>query len=105
MLRPGLLRRARSGLRAAGTWDSVIDGLLAAGGAGRATARDLDADLFAPHVQRAAAVSTMPFLRGVFLGVLTEMRRMEGRGAGRRTDGLCPRRRHQQVWRAIFCRA
>src|SRR5262249_20524865 len=29
------------------------------------------------HVQRAAAISTMPFLRGAFLGVLTEMRRMK----------------------------
>jgi len=39
--------------------------------------QDLDADLFAAHVDRAAKVSTMPFLRGAFLGVLTEMRRMK----------------------------
>lgn len=37
---------------------------------------DLDADLFAQHVRSAAAMSTVPFLRGVFLGTLTEMRYM-----------------------------
>lgn len=57
-------------------WDSVIHGLLAL--AEPVVQRpDLDADLFALHVERAAAVSTMPFLRGAFLGVLTEMRRMK----------------------------
>src|SRR5262249_29243947 len=37
---------------------------------------DLDKDLFAAHVERAAKVSTMPFLRGAFLGILSEMRRI-----------------------------
>jgi hypothetical protein len=57
-------------------WDSVIHGLLAL--AEPVVQRpDLDADLFAAHVETAAKVSTMPFLRGAFLGVLTEMRRMK----------------------------
>lgn len=57
-------------------WDSVVHGLLAL--AEPVVQRvDLDADLFASHVERAAQVSTMPFLRGAFLGVLTEMRRMK----------------------------
>ncbi len=57
-------------------WENVINGLLAL--AEPVVQRsDLDADLFAAHVQRAAAVSTMPLLRGAFLGVLTEMRRMK----------------------------
>jgi hypothetical protein len=57
-------------------WDEVVNGLLAL--AEPVVQRpDLDADLFAVHVQRAAAVSTMPFLRGAFLGILTEMRRMK----------------------------
>src|SRR4029079_8910937 len=57
-------------------WDNVINGLLAL--AEPVVQRpDLDADLFAAHVQQAAKVSTMPFLRGAFLGVLTEMRRMK----------------------------
>ncbi len=56
-------------------WEGVIQGLLAL--AEPVVLRpDLDADLFAAHVERAAKVSTMPFLRGAFLGVLTEMRRM-----------------------------
>ena len=57
-------------------WDNVIHGLLAL--AEPVVQRpDLDADLFAAHVERAAKISTMPFLRGAFLGVLTEMRRMK----------------------------
>jgi hypothetical protein len=57
-------------------WDNVVQGLLAL--AEPVVQRpDLDADLFAAHVERAARVSTMPFLRGAFLGVLTEMRRMK----------------------------
>jgi hypothetical protein len=56
-------------------WDNVIHGLLAL--AEPVVQRpDLDAELFATHVQQAADVSTMPFLRGAFLGVLTEMRRL-----------------------------
>lgn len=35
---------------------------------------DLDRDLFVEHVRNAAEASEVPFLRGVFLGVLTEMR-------------------------------
>jgi len=55
-------------------WENVVNGLLAL--AEPVVQRpDLDADLFAAHVERAAQVSTMPFLRGAFLGVLTEMRR------------------------------
>ena len=43
-------------------WDSVIHGLLAL--AEPVVQRpDLDADLFAAHVERAATISTMPFLR------------------------------------------
>jgi hypothetical protein len=55
-------------------WDAVIQGLLALAEPVVQRA-DLDADLFAAHVERAAQISTMPFLRGAFLGVLTEMRR------------------------------
>lgn len=56
-------------------WENVIHGLLAL--AEPVVEReDLDADLFASHVDRAARISTVPFLRGAFLGVLTEMRRM-----------------------------
>ena len=36
----------------------------------------LDQDLFAQHVESAAIQSTVPFLRGVFLGLLTELRYM-----------------------------
>jgi len=57
-------------------WENVIQGLLAL--AEPVVQRsDLDADLFATHVARAAGISTMPFLRGAFLGVLTEMRRIK----------------------------
>ncbi|MFN8554182.1 MAG: DUF5682 family protein [Candidatus Obscuribacterales bacterium] len=35
---------------------------------------ELDKDLFVEHVRNAANLSEVPFLRGVFLGVLTEMR-------------------------------
>jgi hypothetical protein len=60
-------------------WENVINGLLAL--AEPVMQRtDLDAELFAAHVQRAAAVSTMPLLRGAFLGVLTELRRMKPEG-------------------------
>ncbi len=56
-------------------WEEVIAGLMAL--AEPVMQReDLDADLFAAHVSKAARVSTMPFLRGAFLGVLTEMRRL-----------------------------
>jgi hypothetical protein len=34
----------------------------------------LDRDLFAEHVRKAAAATAVPFLRGVFLGLLTELR-------------------------------
>jgi hypothetical protein len=57
-------------------WDGVVEGLLAL--AEPVMQRDdLDADLFAAHVSQAARVSAVPFLRGVFLGVLTEMRRVK----------------------------
>jgi hypothetical protein len=57
-------------------WENVINGLLALAEP-VVQRQDLDADLFANHVEQAAKVSTMPFLRGAFLGVLTEMRRMK----------------------------
>jgi hypothetical protein len=57
-------------------WDNVIQGLLALAEPVMQR-QDLDANLFAAHVDRAARESTMPFLRGAFLGVLTEMRRMK----------------------------
>jgi hypothetical protein len=57
-------------------WEQVIHGLLALAEPVVQRA-DLDADLFAAHVERAAKISTMPFLRGAFLGVLTEMRHMK----------------------------
>lgn len=57
-------------------WEEIVHGLLAL--AEPVIQRDdLDANLFATHVQQAAANSTMPFLRGAFLGVLTEMRRLK----------------------------
>ncbi len=57
-------------------WDDVINGLLALAEP-VVQRQDLDANLFAAHVENAAKISTMPFLRGAFLGVLTEMRRMK----------------------------
>lgn len=55
-------------------WENVIHGLLSL--AEPVVQRgDLDADLFAASVERAARESNVPFLRGAFLGVLTEMRR------------------------------
>src|SRR5207244_10268523 len=57
-------------------WDNVINGLLALAEP-VVQRQDLDANLFATHVEHAAKISTMPFLRGAFLGVLTEMRRMK----------------------------
>jgi hypothetical protein len=40
----------------------------------RGQRQGLDRDLFAEHVRKAAAATTVPFLRGVFLGMLTELR-------------------------------
>jgi hypothetical protein len=40
----------------------------------RGQRQELDRDLFAEHVRKAAAATTVPFLRGVFLGLLTELR-------------------------------
>lgn len=40
----------------------------------RGDRQGLDRDLFAEHVRKAAAVTTVPFLRGAFLGLLTELR-------------------------------
>jgi hypothetical protein len=57
-------------------WEQVMHGLLALAEPVVQRA-DLDADLFAAHVERAAQISTVPFLRGAFLGVLTEMRRFK----------------------------
>jgi len=57
-------------------WDNAIHGLLAL--AEPVVQReDLDAELFATHVTAAARISTVPFLRGAFLGILTEMRRLK----------------------------
>ena len=55
-------------------WEQVIQGLLALAEP-VVQGADLDADLFAAHVEHAAQISTAPLLRGAFLGVLTEMRR------------------------------
>jgi len=57
-------------------WDNVIAGLMALAEP-VVQRQDLDANLFVAHVERAAKISTMPFLRGAFLGVLTEMRRLK----------------------------
>jgi hypothetical protein len=57
-------------------WDNVVQGLLALAEP-VVQRKEFDADLFAAHVERAARISTMPFLRGAFLGTLTEMRRMK----------------------------
>ena len=57
-------------------WENIVNSLLAL--AEPVMQRtDLDADHFARQVERAAKISTMPFLRGAFLGALTEMRRMK----------------------------
>jgi hypothetical protein len=40
----------------------------------RGQRQGLDRDLFAEHVRKAAAATAVPFLRGVFLGMLTELR-------------------------------
>ena len=40
----------------------------------RGDRQGLDRALFAEHVRKAAAASTVPFLRGAFLGMLTELR-------------------------------
>jgi hypothetical protein len=40
----------------------------------RGQRQGLDRDLFAEHVRKAGAATTVPFLRGVFLGMLTELR-------------------------------
>lgn len=57
------------------SWVEVVAGLHAL--AEPAVRRDdLDVELFAGHVRQAARESTVPFLRGAFLGVLTELKRM-----------------------------
>ena len=56
--------------------ENVINGLLALAEP-VIQRQDLDTELFVAHVDQAARLSTMPFLRGAFLGVLTEMRRMK----------------------------
>ncbi len=40
----------------------------------RGDRQGLDRDLFAEHVRKAAGLTTAPFLRGAFLGLLTELR-------------------------------
>jgi hypothetical protein len=55
-------------------FDEVINGLLAMAEA-VVQRTDMDADLFAVSVENAAKASNAPFLRGAFLGVLTEMKR------------------------------
>jgi hypothetical protein len=40
----------------------------------RGDRQGLDRDLFAEHVRKAASLTTVPFLRGAFLGLLTELR-------------------------------
>jgi hypothetical protein len=40
----------------------------------RGDRQGLDRDLFAEHVRKAAVTTTVPFLRGAFLGMLTELR-------------------------------
>jgi hypothetical protein len=40
----------------------------------RGDRQGLDRDLFAEHVRKAAGLSAVPFLRGAFLGLLTELR-------------------------------
>jgi hypothetical protein len=57
-------------------WDEVVAGLLALAEP-LVQREDLDSDLFAAHVQQAAVVSTVPFIRGAMLGMLTEIRRMK----------------------------
>jgi hypothetical protein len=57
-------------------WEEVVHGLQALAEP-VVQRQDLDADLFARSVDQAAKASTMPFLRGAFLGVLAEMRRIK----------------------------
>jgi Family of unknown function (DUF5682) len=77
-------------------WDNVINGLLALAEPVVQRA-DLDANLFAAHVDRAAKISTMPFLRGAFLGVLTEMRRMKPDALAAELSGYARGGTEQQV--------
>jgi hypothetical protein len=59
------------------SFDAVVAGLMALAEPVQQRPDLFDADLFATHVQHAAGISTMPFLRGAFLGVLAEMRRLK----------------------------
>jgi hypothetical protein len=77
-------------------WDNVINGLLALAEP-VVQRQDLDADLFAANVSKAAAASTMPFLRGAFLGVLTEMRRMKPEALATELSGYARGSVEQQV--------
>jgi hypothetical protein len=77
-------------------WDNVIAGLMALAEPVVQRA-DLDANLFATHVEAAARVSTMPFLRGAFLGVLTEMRRMKPEALAAELTGYARSGVDQQV--------
>ncbi len=57
-------------------WEQVVQALLAL--AEPAIEReDMNTTLFATQVAAAARVSTVPYLRGLFLGVLCELRRLE----------------------------
>lgn len=77
-------------------WEQVIHGLHAL--AEPVVQRsDLDIDLFVTHVERAAQVSTMPFLRGAFLGVLTELRRMKPEALAAELSGYARGGTDQQV--------
>jgi hypothetical protein len=77
-------------------WDNVIEGLMSLAEPVVQRA-DLDANLFATHVETAARVSTMPFLRGAFLGVLTEMRRMKPEALAAELSGYARGAADQQV--------
>ena len=82
-------------------WDGVIHGLLAL--AEPVVQRDdLDADLFAQHVRHAASISTMPFLRGAFLGILTEIRRFPADGLAAELLGYARGTPEQQVLAGDF---
>jgi hypothetical protein len=55
-------------------WEGVVQGLSALAEP-VVQRRDLDGEVFATHVERGAAVSNVPYLRGALLGVLAEIRR------------------------------
>lgn len=56
---------------------AVVNGLLSLAEAMLTGQRqDLDRGLFVQHVRQAAALTAVPFLRGVFLGLLTELREL-----------------------------